>query len=247
MNLFRLKKIGGKMNYIYFVLLSLFSFSVLWAQESGFSNDVERSFSRGNGVNYPSTTWNKIIGQSKVDIISSSTRASTINNFICDAILERTETDFAFVNLGDVSVNLFQGEITELDIVALCPYKRTLVILNVDGAFLQDLVESRISGFRPGLAIGGGKVEFDIDRPSKSRLTYFKVGDHPVYPKKDYRLVTTDYLVEGNAGFETLTHLDSTKVIYTEILLRDAVGDYIKRHTPLGPNNVRLDERWIKK
>ena len=238
---------GGKMNNYFLLILTLFSFSPLYAQTQSMTEQQAYSFLRGDGKNFPPTFWNKSIGLSEVEITSSSNRVSSMNNFICDAMLERTETDFAFINYGDIATNLFQGEITELDLVAICPYKRTLVVLEVDGAFLKDLLESKISGFRPGLAIAGGKVEYDIQRPSENRLTFFQVGEHPVYPKKDYRIVTTDYLAKGNAGFEFLTTVDSVNVFNTEILLREAVQDYIIRHTPLGPNNVRLDERWLKK
>ncbi len=235
------------MNKYLLFILSVFSFSFLFAQDFSESSRSEGRFSRGNGMNYPSTSWNKPIGFSKDEIISSNKIASSMNNFICDAMLERTETDFAFINYGDITSNIYPGEITELDLVALCPYKRTLVVLKVDGVFLKELLELNISGFRFGLAIAGGKVEYDIRRPTKNRLTFFQVGEYPVYPKKEYRIVTTDYLVNGHAGFEFLTTIDSTSVFRTDILLREAVQDYIIRHTPLGPNNVRLDERWIKK
>jgi len=235
------------MNPFLLMIFSIFSLSILHAQEVSQSKQSEGLFNLSNGKNYPSTSWNRPVGFSKIDIYSSNTGMSALNNFICDALLERTETDFAFINYGDIATGIYQGEITELDLVSLYPYKRTLVVLEVDGAFLKELLELNISGFRTGLAISGGKVEYDIRRPSKNRLTFFQVGDHPVYPKKEYRIVTTDYLVDGNAVFEFLTTIDSTSVFRTDILLRDAVQDYITLHSPLGSNNVRLDKRWIKK
>ena len=157
-------------NFLLLIFL-LISFSFTYAQNPSQSEQPSRQFSRDNSKNYPSTSWNKILGSSKVEIISSNKMVSSMNNFVCDAMLERTEVDFAFINYGDITVNIYQGEITELDLVALCPHKRTLVVLEVDGTFLKDLIESNISGFRPGLAIAGGKVEYDIHRPTKNRLT----------------------------------------------------------------------------
>ena len=232
------------MNHFLLMIFSLFSLSFLQAQD--FSQS-EGPFNRDSGKNYPSTSWNKPIGFSKIEINGSAPGVSAMNNFICDAMLEKTETDFAFINYGDIATSFYPGEITELDIVSLYPFERKLVVLAVDGAFLKDLLELTISGFRTGLAISGGKVEYDIRRPSKNRLTFFQFCDHPVYPKKEYRIVTTDYLLNGNAGFEFLTTIDSTRVFRTDILLRKAIQDYIIQHTPLGSNNVRLDERWIKK
>jgi len=232
------------MNHFLLMIFSLFSLSFLQAQN--FSQS-EGPFNRDSGKNYPSTSWNKPIGFSKIEINGSTPGVSAMNNFICDALLERTETDFSFINYGDIVTSIYQGEITELDLVSLYPFERTLVVLKVDGAFLKELIELNISGFRTGLAISGGKVEYDIRRPNMNRLTFFRVGDYSVYPKKEYRIVTTDYLVNGNAGFEFLTTIDSISVFRTDILLREAIQDYIIQHTPLGSNNVRLDKRWIKK
>jgi 5'-nucleotidase len=97
------------------------------------------------------------------------------------------------------------------------------------------------------MAIAGGKVELDMSRPNYHRLNYFQVGEYPCYPQKEYRIVTTDYLAGGNAGFEMLSGIEPDKVYRTEILLRDAVRAYIKLNSPLTQGNVRLDGRWERR
>jgi 2',3'-cyclic-nucleotide 2'-phosphodiesterase (5'-nucleotidase family) len=221
--------------------------SSIYAQENKGINNSWPDFNRGDSKNYPKTSWNTIVGLSSIDIISSDIRESSMNNLVCDAILERTDTDFSFLNFGDIITNLYKGEITNLDLFSLCPYGRTLVILEIEGDLLRRLIEENISGIRKGLAIGGGTVEYDTKRPSRNRLTYFQVGDHPLYPKKEYRVVTTDYLADGNAGFEMLTGIDSSKVFRTGILLRDTIRDYIQKYSPLNPARIKLDQRWQKK
>ena len=222
-------------------------FTYLLAQEASNQYWSNEGFHRGEGNNYQPTSWNPIIGLSHTDIVNSPDAPSLLNNFICDAMLERTETDFSFINYGDINYSLYKGEITKLDLYALCPFNRALVVLEVDGAFLMNLVEKCLSGFRTGLAVGGAKIEYSKERPSGNRLTFFQIGNYPAYPKKEYRVVTTDYLADGHAGFTVLTHLDSAKVFRTNILLREAVKQYIEGHTPLGPASIRLDNRCIKK
>jgi len=219
----------------------------VYAQEIREINVSWPDYNRGDGKNYPKTSWNNIIGLSSIDIISSDIRESSMNNLVCDAILERTDTDFSFLNFGDIRTDLYKGEITNLDLFSLCPYGRTLVILEIKGDLLRRLVEEKVSGIRKGLAIGGGAIEYDTKRPSHNRLTFFQVGDYPIYPKKEYRVVTTDYLANGNAGFEVLTSIDSSKVFRTGILLRDTIQDYIQKYSPLNQTRVKLNQRWQKK
>jgi 2',3'-cyclic-nucleotide 2'-phosphodiesterase (5'-nucleotidase family) len=235
------------MKILTFILFSSQVFLSLFAQPVSDLAGQEENFKRSNHNNFPATSWNPVIGSSNTNIISLNDSHSPMNNFICDVMLDRANADFSFINFGDITACLYAGEITELDLYALCPINRTLVILEVNGTFLLEFVEKSISGFRNGLAIGGGKIEYNSERPNGNRLTYFQVGNYPVYPQKEYRVVTTDYLVDEHAGFSTLFTIDSTKIFRTEILLRTAVKQYIEKHTPLGPASVQLDKRWIKK
>jgi 2',3'-cyclic-nucleotide 2'-phosphodiesterase (5'-nucleotidase family) len=188
--------------------------------------------------------WLVQIGQTEINLLRSPKGESTMNNLICDIMLWRTSTDFAFINFSDIYADLPAGQVTNLDLYKLIPFDRTLVIVEMNGRFLQELMEYNISGVRQGIAIAGGKVECDRTRPNFHRLNYFQVGQYPCYPQKDYRVVTTDYLVKGNAGFAMLTTIEPVKVQYTGILLRDAVRDYIQANSPLTTNNIKLDGRW---
>ncbi len=191
--------------------------------------------------------WNILIGQSEINLVRSPKGESTMNNLIGDIMLWQTSTDFAFINYGDIHADFEAGPITNLDLYKLIPFDRTLVILQVNGEFLQKLVEYNISGARQGMAIAGGKVECDMARPNFHRLNYFQVGEYPFYPEKVYKIVTTDYLVAGNAGFEILTTIEPAKVFKTGILLRDAVKEYIKLNSPLTVDNIKLDDRWERR
>jgi hypothetical protein len=117
----------------------------------------------------------------------------------------------------------------------------------MNGDTLKQIIENAISGLRSGLAIAGGIVEYDPTRPSQNRLTYFQVGEHPLYPKKEYRVVTVDYHADGFADFDMLTKIDSGHIFKTGILLRETLSDYIVQNSPLNHRKVNLDGRWIKK
>jgi len=162
-------------------------------------------------------------------------------------MLARTEVDFAFISYGEIYTDLYLGDITRLDMFRLFPFNRTLVLIEMSGDTLKQIIEKNIGASKSGLAIGGGKVEYDPGRPTQHRLTYFQVGDHPLYPKKEYRVVTIDYLADGFAGFNLLNEIDQTRVFRTGVLLRDTMSDYIQQNSPLDQMNVRLDGRWIKK
>jgi hypothetical protein len=210
-----------------------------------FSQLPESGLSENN--NYLPNPWNETIGSCDVDIKRSGTGESLMGNFVCDAMRKHTQADFAFISYGELYGDLYKGEITKLDMFRLIPFDRTLVVMQVSGDTLKHIMESTLGGISSGMAISGGKVEFDPDRPSQNRLTYVKIGDYSLYPQKIYRVVTIDYLANGNAGFDLLRGLAKTNIFRTGTLLRDILIDYIKQISPLDQSNVSTDNRWIMK
>ena len=148
--------------------------------------------------------YDEVIGVSKVDLNRSSEGESTMNNLICDAMIQATGADFSLTNFGGIRADLKEGPVTRRDLFQVLPFGNSLVVMQMTGAFLKQVIESKITKGRNGLAIGGGKIEFDQNRPDGNKITFFMVGEHPLYPKKEYRLVTTDYLAEGNSGLDLL-------------------------------------------
>jgi 5'-nucleotidase len=85
------------------------------------------------------------------------------------------------------------------------------------------------------------RVRIDRSRPRGDRVTTLEIGGKPFEPAKEYRLVTTDYLLEGNSGMEKLAALRDQAAVESGVFMRDAVLEYIKEHSPLEP---KIDGRW---
>ena len=233
------------------ITITLFCFAFIlsaFCQEStSKESTLSQSFITYN-QNYRPTIWNQIIGSSDLIITTSRTGdESLMGNFICDIMLNRTQADFAFICSGELYADIFKGDITELDMFRLFPFSRSLVVLEISGDTLKQIVENSIGSGLSGLAIAGGKVEYDLSRPIGNRLTYFQVGEYPLYPKKEYRVVTIDYIADGMAGFKMLSEVDPAHVFRTGVLVRDTVSDYILQNSPLDQTKVMLDGRWAKK
>ena len=121
------------------------------------------------------------------------------------------------------------------------------VILDTEifkGDFLKELIEDKIAGNRPGLAIGGGQIIYDRARDDGDKIEVFNIAGNPIQKDKVYRVTTTDYLAEGNSGLNQLAEIPDTEVDQTGILLRDAVTQYIQKMSPL---KIKMDGRWQKK
>ncbi|MBN1327598.1 MAG: bifunctional metallophosphatase/5'-nucleotidase [Candidatus Cloacimonetes bacterium] len=166
---------------------------------------------------------------------------SMIGNLVCEAMLEATGADFSFINLGGIRGELNQGPISYRDVFNVMPFDNQVVVIEVDGVFLKNIIEMRVSGSRHGLRVAGVKVVYSRKRADYDRLTTLLIGGEPWKADRIYKVATTDFLLQGNAGLAMLTKVPESQITRPELALRDAIVDYIKQNTPV---KGMIDDRW---
>ena len=114
----------------------------------------------------------------------------------------------------------------------------------LDDATLRGLIERKIRGSRSGMAIGGGKVVYRRDGEDGKKIETFLVQGKPLDDDAWYKVATTDYLAEGNSGLDALAEVPEERIDRTGIILREAVTEYVRNHSPL---KIKTDGRWIRK
>jgi 2',3'-cyclic-nucleotide 2'-phosphodiesterase (5'-nucleotidase family) len=99
----------------------------------------------------------------------------------------------------------------------------------------------RVSGSRHGLRVAGVEVVINRNRPSYDRVSSLIIGGEPWQADKIYKVATTDFLLQGNAGLVMLTKVPEEKITRYEQDLREAIVDYIKQNSPV---EIKIDNRW---
>ena len=166
-----------------------------------------------------------------------------MGNAVCDAMLEETGAEFAFQNLGGIRDELPAGTITPRDVFQVLPFGNKLMVFQMSGVLLKEVVETRISENHSGLHIAGGRVVFNKTRENYDRLVSFEVAGEPWDPDRTYRVVTTDFLAKGNSDLKMLPEVPEELKTYTGKMTREALEAWIARHSPVSPV---VDGRWIQ-
>ncbi len=187
--------------------------------------------------------FQEVIGYTETALTRAGVGEAPMYNLVTDAMRERLNADFAFTNFGGIRADLKIGPITKQDIFKVLPFGNQLVEFKASGRFLKQILEEKLKGNRRGLAISGGKIVYNRQLPDGHRIVQFLINGKPLQADKMYRVVTTDYLMEGNSGLQILTTIPQEKVAYTGILVREAVIEYVKKHSPL---RIELQGRWKK-
>lgn len=200
----------------------------------------------------------RVIGKTKSDLkkldypVDTMTVDSSIGNWITDVMRWKTKTQIAFHNSGAIRASLSAGDISVQDIFEVAPFHNTLVVFELKGKQIKEVLELDIERQRDRLQVSGLSYKYHRREESVlgSRIEHLEVdGDIVVeggillLPEKSYTVVSNDYVV-GHAvdkyfGFpvadatDTLLPLDQTLVEWLE---RFHVIDY-KTETRI----VRID------
>jgi 2',3'-cyclic-nucleotide 2'-phosphodiesterase (5'-nucleotidase family) len=184
-----------------------------------------------------------VIGETVVNLERGSANNALMGFVMADAYREEMEADFALQNTGGVRANIPPGRITERDLLAVSPFGNQMVIVEMTGEFLRQILEDKLRGRGGGVFFSGGKVRYDLALPDGERIIEFTKDGAPVDPEREYRVAMTNYLAEGNSGLWRLRELPSEKVLYTGYQDREVLSRYIQKKEVLNPSN---DGRWVK-
>jgi 2',3'-cyclic-nucleotide 2'-phosphodiesterase (5'-nucleotidase family) len=171
---------------------------------------------------------------------------SAMGNLVVDAMMEEAKTDLAMSNFGGIRAEMKSGAVTQRDVFKVMPFDNKIVVMKVSGSFIKDLIEERVAGNSTGMLVAGLRVVIDKNLPNGERVTSLEIGGKPYDPDHIYLLAISDYLAEGNSGFQLLLKVDEQYIAQSGVSIRDAISNYIRAHTPIKPN---LDGRFkiIKK
>ena len=172
---------------------------------------------------------------------------SPLSNLLADILVWAGEAyygehpDIAVYNIGGIRASLPAGGITLGDIIDVAPFNNKICFLTLSGTQIGKLLAQIAASGGEGVSHG---VRMSIDGSNRKLLTATINGEE-IDPRKAYRIVTLDYLAQGNDGltaFKSATEVnapgdDGSNVRY--IIIR-----YIRQLTAAGqPVDARTEGR----
>jgi len=159
---------------------------------------------------------------------------SLLTNFTADA-MARLDTkytggknaDLAIMNLNGHRANLPQGMITVGNIYEIYSFDNSLVVVQLKGTDLIDLLSSYTEYHRLTVS---SSVRFVVTK--ENTITGISINEEPVDPEKIYTIVTLDYLYDGNDGMTAFKKAVSAEP--TGVILRSYMIEYIINLTQQG-------------
>ncbi len=178
---------------------------------------------------YAADIMNKVVGYAAVDFERSPRYASgPQGNLTADVMREITGADVAFFS-GERD-HLSAGVITYADLFSIFPFGNTIVTMTLTGDQLWYVCEYSVNGYHAAYQVSGLKMIFDLTKPRFRRVKAVFVNGKPLDRKKVYKIATTNYLAQRSC------FIPARNIVNTGIKVRDAVAEYIKKHSPIYPD-----------
>ncbi|MDO4462252.1 MAG: 5'-nucleotidase [Bacteroidia bacterium] len=171
---------------------------------------------------------------------------STLMRFVADVMMAEgkeyakehgieVHDAISVINAGGIRSVLREGEVTVRSIFEISPFENVIVIMELTGKQMRDVVNHIAS--RGGEAVAGLTMHIDEGLAKK-----VKISGESIDNEKMYTLITLDYVATGGDQFKCLTQIPAKN---TGILFREAIIHYIEQLTAKGeqvvpPMDVRI-------
>ncbi len=183
---------------------------------------------------------NRVVAYSQTELIKELPE-SNLSNFFADAISnacksQKINFDFAMPTTnGGIRSSLPKGEWNLRNIFELMPFENELVLLQLSGKKVNELVEFIID--KGGQPVSGIRIE----AKNKKALSVY-INNELIDINKTYMVLTSDYLAGGGDGITAFTNpIKRTNLNYK---VRDAILDYLETQKTSGMTiNAQKDGR----
>lgn len=176
-----------------------------------------------------------VVGHTKKELRKSAPE-SPLSNFTADIVFKISDSylqskqlghvDMALTNFGGIRTDIKKGAVTVSDIFSVYPFDNKLVVIDIRGKYIKEIVEMFIENNRMEVLSG---VRLIIHKDKSYDLT---IGGQPVEDEKIYKLATIDFMLNGGDKVYALQKCEN--VIETNIVMRDAVIRYFKEKEAAG-------------
>ena len=188
---------------------------------------------------------------------------SMAGDWFSDAMRRQAKADIGVQNSGGVRTNIPKGKITFRDIYQIMPFDNTLVVTELTGQQVYDMVNHSVhlKGGNPTttLQFSGLRAEWKIAEADPSAKTDSKTevikvelcgntcdSGNPVFSPIDYtatyRVATNNYLVGGGNGGSVIGQgkvLEDNQRVLRDYLIDDLKTSPVEKE-PIGPRLVQV-------
>jgi 5'-nucleotidase / UDP-sugar diphosphatase len=168
-------------------------------------------------------------------------RASSLGNWMTQAMLDRSGAEVAVHNMTGVRASLPSGAVRVRDFFQVSPFGNKLAIVSLKAVDLKQLCEKTASATTPGVLVRGVTVHWTPGPDGRPKVVKLVRKGRDLGDDEVLQVVTTDYLASGPANYTTFRNALNRRDL--GITLFDATVEAARAQKTLAPPE---DNPWVK-
>lgn len=162
----------------------------------------------------------------------SHNEESAIGNLVADSMRETAQTQIALTNSGGIKASLAEGPVTLRHLYDMLPFENNLVVLELFGWQLENLIEESLTGKTGFLQASGINCIYSSSNPPGFRIIQIDIGDVPLEFNKTYSVAVNDFMFANNSDWPELGNGSNPMV---KGLIRESLEKYLRKIPNLAP------------
>jgi 2',3'-cyclic-nucleotide 2'-phosphodiesterase (5'-nucleotidase family) len=170
---------------------------------------------------------------------------SAEGNWFTDLMLAAEPTaQIALTNGGGLRADIPAGELTYGGLFEAMPFDNRFALVELKGSHIRKLITTNMQRDNAFLSWGGLTAKAKCKGASLD--VQVSVGGKPLDEAKTYKLVTSDFLASGGDGLIGRLKLPDGAVKMTDVIIRDAMVDVLKKQKGATIDADKLAKRRVE-
>ncbi|MDI6870635.1 MAG: 5'-nucleotidase C-terminal domain-containing protein [Bacillota bacterium] len=187
----------------------------------------------------------EVLAQASADIGRDYEAESALGNLVADVMRRTAGVDIAFTNAGGLRADVPAGPITLGRVWEIIPFDNTIVTMELTGAQVLEVLANRTKGMVQTSGIKFAWRDIPGNKEKREVVSATLADGRPLDPNTRYRVCTNDFMAAGGDNF--VAFRSGTNVHNTQILLRDALIDFLKAEAAAGrPITPAVEGRAVR-
>ncbi len=151
---------------------------------------------------------NQVIAVSEVYLKRPFNEETNFGNLIADYMLKAASAEVALQNAGSFRADIEAGDVTVGDVYNALPFDNDIVLLEVSGEVLYEVINTTCRRERGLLQIGGASYSYDANKAQSDGnadvITKLSIASAEIQLSRKYRVATNGFLASGQGGYPQL-------------------------------------------
>jgi 2',3'-cyclic-nucleotide 2'-phosphodiesterase (5'-nucleotidase family) len=174
---------------------------------------------------YPEIT--EVVGRTEARLNRQYFDESDLGNLLADVTVDATGADIGLMHPGGIRKDFPKGDIEVGDILDTNPFVDPVMVMEVTGAQLRQILEQSFTLLRGLMQVSGITVVYDTSKPERERLVSMQRNGKPIGDDDVFEVAVSGIIAKGGDHFETFKE---TKFLREYDPLGDLTIEYFRKY-----------------